>query len=299
MKSKIPQRDTKPNAWIVNPSDRGRKSIKSGNNIYLNDNQEFLIELFNPLTDAVLADIKVNGKSVSKSGLILRPGERFYLDCFVDDKKKFMFKTYEVEDTSESINAIQKNGTVEVFFYKEETINLSRTIRERWDRYIERHYYPIWYYGYPNYTYYGSYPSNTIVGGVFPQNSGGKIPPIVGGNVYTQTIQSNLNTPVSLNNIGSYTTNTVQYSSLNNACVSYTSTVETGRIEKGETSTQNFTEVDMEFEKFHISSVVYKLLPQSQKPIETSELKKKYCDECGSKVLKETSKFCHECGNKI
>jgi hypothetical protein len=77
--------DQKPNAWIVNPNDRGRKSIKTGNKVYLQDSQNFEIELFNPLKEPVLADIKVNGKSVSSSGLVLRPGERFYLDCFIDD----------------------------------------------------------------------------------------------------------------------------------------------------------------------------------------------------------------------
>lgn len=65
--------DQKPNAWVVNPKDRGRKSIKKDNKIYLKDGQNFEIELFNPLTESVLAEIKVNGKSVSSSGLVLRP----------------------------------------------------------------------------------------------------------------------------------------------------------------------------------------------------------------------------------
>ena len=109
-----------PNAWIVNPSDRGRKSIKKDNKIYLEDGQEFQIEIFNPLMESVLADIRVNAKSISKTGLVLRPGERCYLDCFIDDKKKFIFKTYDVEDSQEAMSAISNNGTVDVFFYKEE-----------------------------------------------------------------------------------------------------------------------------------------------------------------------------------
>jgi len=49
----------KPQAWVVNASDRGRKSVKPGNKIYLQDGQEFQIELHNPLTESVLADIYV------------------------------------------------------------------------------------------------------------------------------------------------------------------------------------------------------------------------------------------------
>ena len=45
----------KPNAWIVNPTDRGRKSIKPLNKIYLEDGQEFQIELFNPLQDWLIS----------------------------------------------------------------------------------------------------------------------------------------------------------------------------------------------------------------------------------------------------
>ena len=45
----------KPSAWVVS-SEKGRKSIKNGK-VYLKDKEEFQIELFNPLTDCVLADI--------------------------------------------------------------------------------------------------------------------------------------------------------------------------------------------------------------------------------------------------
>jgi hypothetical protein len=118
-----------PNAWIVTnnqkdkskPSDRGRKSIKNGK-VYLKDGQEFEIELYNPLKESVLAKINLNGKQISNNGLVLRPGERVYLDCFLDDKKKFIFKTYEVDNSNESMNAISNNGLLEVFFYKESVI---------------------------------------------------------------------------------------------------------------------------------------------------------------------------------
>mgnify|MGYP000244376206 CR=1 FL=1 len=67
MAKQIAQTSTKPNAWIVSSNDRGRKSIKNGK-VFLTDGDEFEIELFNPLTVSVLADIKLNGQSISKTG---------------------------------------------------------------------------------------------------------------------------------------------------------------------------------------------------------------------------------------
>ena len=302
----------KPNAWIVNPKDRGRFSIKTKNKVFLPNEFSFQIELHNPLTESVLADIRVNGNSVSKSGIVLRPAERFYLDCFVDDKKKFIFKTYEVEDTSESKQAISKNGTIEVYFYKEETFSINNWMN-KFDRIIEKHYYPIYY---PN--YYPIYPLtqpaiwfkyqniNPILGGGYTTNN------IIGSsntssNNNSNIFSSSINSNVSLINDGSFNTSSLnnllqaKYSSGDSNSLNevFNTKMETGRVEKGEESKQEFTDVDLEFQKYHISSVLYQILPESQKPVETSEIKKKFCDECGSKALKDTSKFCHECGTKI
>ena len=49
--------------------------------------------------------------------------------------------------------------------------------------------------------------------------------------------------------------------------------METGRVEKGQKSSQQFTEVDMDFEKNYIHSIVYQLLPTSKKPIEVETKK--------------------------
>lgn len=278
----------KPNAWIASSTDRGRKSIKTGNKIYLDDDQEFIIELYNPLSESILSDIRVNGKSVSKNGLVLRPGERFYLDCFIDDKKKFIFKTYEVEDNSESKTAIAKNGTVEVFFYKEDVINF-----ENWrDRYypIIRHYYPIWYPYYP--TPY--YPTPYWYGNGNSTITMGSSNNLTSNTVYNSSSLNSGDFTISTTNAG-YTSNS--NTSLNSA--SYTSnSIETGRIEKGNSSNQKFSEIDMEFEKNHISNVLYQLLPNSQKPIETEDIKKKFCEDCGNK-LKGTERFCPNCGEQL
>jgi len=276
---KVKQRsvsDQKPNAWIVDPKDRGRKSVKKDNKVYLQDGKEFQIELYNPLKESVLAEIKINGKPASSTGLIIRPCERFYLDCFVDDKKKFVFKTYMVENTEESKKAISVNGMVEVFFYKEETLLLNNW-RSIFNPVIERHYhhyYPWYPYNRP-YWYYGTTTSlGTIQASSNNLSYGGSLTSYT-----TNTFNSNYN-----GSLASYTVS--NNSSLLGGSSTYTSTynsdtqlknlqsnIETGRIERGKISQQKFEEVDMQFERLHISSVIYQLLPESQKPVETKEIK--------------------------
>ena len=265
----------KPSAWVVS-SDKGRKSIKNGK-VYLKDKEEFQIELFNPLTDCVLADIKLNGNTISQSGLVIRPGERFYLDCFVDDNKKFVFNTYEVEDNQSTKVAISKNGMLEVFFYKESVVSL-KNWRNRFDRVIVEKYYPVHYphyqpywYGVPN-VYCGT--GTITTGGLSGTTTGGYYTNGLSNNIigttttnnayFSQPINSTYTTGINISDLGNMTT-TTSYS---------TNSIETGRVEKGGKSNQKFEEVDMDFEKFHISSIVLQLLPESVKPVDTKDLKK-------------------------
>ena len=73
---------------------------------------------------------------------------------------------------------------------------------------------------------------------------------------------------------------------------------ETGRIEAGSTSNQEFDNVNMDFEYFPFVTEKIKILPISQKPFTPNDLHKIYCPECGRK-LKSTYKFCPFCGSKI
>jgi len=161
MAKTIAQTSAKPSAWIVTPNDKGRKSIKSGK-VFLEDKEEFEIEIFNPLTVSVLADIKLNGQSISKTGLVVKPGQRVYLDCFIDDKKKFKFSTYEIENSEEALEATANNGVLEVFFYKEDVITLNNWQR-RFDRIIVEKHYPYNPYPWYNpYTIYGTGGGSTF-----------------------------------------------------------------------------------------------------------------------------------------
>ena len=262
----------KPSAWVVS-SEKGRKSIKNGK-VYLKDKEEFQIELFNPLTDCVLADIKLNGNTISQSGLVIRPGERFYLDCFVDDNKKFVFNTYEVEDSQSTKIAISKNGMLEVFFYKESVVSL-KNWRNRFDRVIVEKYYPVHYPHYHPYWY--TTPNvycGTTTGGLSGTTTGGYYTNGLNttttntayySNPNLQPINSTYTTGINISDLGNMATTTTNYSA---------NSIETGRVEKGKKSNQKFEEVDMDFEKFHISSIVLQLLPESVKPVDTKDLKK-------------------------
>ena len=258
MAKTIAQTSAKPSAWIVTPNDKGRKSIKSGK-VFLEDKEEFEIEIFNPLTVSVLADIKLNGQSISKTGLVVKPGQRVYLDCFIDDKKKFKFSTYEIENSGEALEATQNNGVLEVFFYKEDVITLNNWQR-RFDRIIVEKHYP--YNPYPWYNPYTIYGSGG--GSTFTTNGSNVLGTITTSNVY-----------YSSNNINCSYTSRVDLPNLNIAGSLSTNSIETGRVEKGEKSKQKFTEVDIDFEKNYISSTIIQILPESRKPAEIKQIKTK------------------------
>lgn len=271
---------TAPAAWIVNSNDRGRKSIKKGK-VYLQDKEEFQIELYNPLQNCILADIKLNGNSISKSGLVLNPGQRFYLDCFIDDKKKFVFNTYEVDDTDETQQAIAKNGLLEVFFYKESVVTLENW-NDKFNRILTGRTYPYWTYP--------SYPWGVVYYGT--------------GICNTTTTAGNFN----LTNVGTsnayYSSNTMAINSSYTNNVSLTSatiggntkSIETGRIEKGQKSQQKFESIDMDFDKYYIASTILQILPESRKPIETKEIKRSTTVSLDSIVLLEKLGELHKAG---
>jgi hypothetical protein len=259
--------ESKPSAWIVSSKDRGRKPVKK-TNVYLEDKEEFLIEVFNPLQKSVLVDIRLNGSSISKTGLLVKPAQRIYLDCFIDTKKKFVFSTYEVDSNTENEWSISKNGLVEVFFYKEETMSIEnwldtfhqKTITKYYPIYVDRWVYP-YYHPHPCYPNPIIYSGGTNIGTIYGQNQ----------NYVTG------NTNILNNSQSIYTTNSVGYNSTQ---------IETGRIEGFGKSEQKFEEVqDMNFEKNFISSVVYRILPESRKPVEIKKIKQE--SKNWSEILKD------------
>jgi hypothetical protein len=79
--------------------------------VYLENGVEFQLEFSNKSEFTQNAVIYINGVKQHAS-LVLRPGEHYYLDRFMDDNKKMKFKTYEIEDSEDVEAAVAKNGLI-------------------------------------------------------------------------------------------------------------------------------------------------------------------------------------------
>lgn len=118
--STIALNNTHPTAHVSINRNRVKQYNGSPTKVYLKDNQEFEIELFNPKTMPVMAKIKLNGEYISTKGIYLKPGQRIFLNRFIDSAQKFKFSTYQIDAAdSTAVNAIVKNGDLTVEFYDE------------------------------------------------------------------------------------------------------------------------------------------------------------------------------------
>lgn len=228
--------------------------------IYLKDGDEFQIELFNPYKVSVLAKIYINDNLISTSGLVIRPGQRYFLDRYIDKKQKFKFNTYTVDSgtTPEVLESIKSNGSVKVEFYKEREIVSSRP----WTGIIQAPWNSNRFVGQP------------YAGNVLYNHTGTAIPSPV---TFTTSSTTNINASI-------------------NAHVS--SEIETGRIEGGSKSKQDFSSSNQDFEFFICAVSEWKILPESHKPVEVNEIRN-YCSSCGSRMKKQSWKFCPNCGEKL
>lgn len=271
------QNSDKPCAHIT----KGRQRIKQfGQNVYLKDGSEFEIELYNPSRQTVLSKIKINGEFINGGGIILKPGERVFLERYLDVPHKFKFETYTVDATNETMNAIANNGDVEILFYNEEEIIATLT-------------YPSITYGsttYPNTTYASN--TNTVSRNMSLDES---------LNIFHNTSLSNsgLNLySVSDNGGKTYINKFDKKPRLRPNQNKKSKSVETGRVEKGSSSDQEFKTVSKNFNSWAVSTSVWKILPDSQRPVEKTDLINK-CPKCSTKLKKTSWKFCPECGHQM
>lgn len=252
----------KPEAWIAVSNNRQKIYGTKNDLVYLDDGQEFQIELFNPDKIPYLVKIYLNDGLISSSGLILNPGQRYFLDRYIDEKKKFLFSTYEVENTAEIKEAIKNNGKVRVEFYPEQKIST-------WPN---TYVWPQTTWPQTWTSYYQSYPSNTSVN-------------FCNGDAVEFTTTNSTNTLMSVNNCCSYSSE-------------YKSTKETGRVERGGESSQNFEWGTGNYSSIFKYSSEYQIFPRSAKPTEISEIRS-YCTQCGSRIKKKSWKFCPGCGGSL
>jgi hypothetical protein len=110
---------------------------------------------------------------------------------------------------------------------------------------------------------------------------------------------SSLSNGLSLFSTTSFSDNSLDLSNKPRSLARKSKTIETGRVEKGSTSDQKLTTVNMSWEYFPFYTVEYKLLPVSQKINTTDDINiKRYCTNCGSKLGKG-HKYCSQCATKV
>lgn len=245
------------------------KSSESDRTVYLNDGTEFQIYLKNPYQTHLGIKIYVNNQAIGGNMLVLRPGQSFWLDRFLNENKKFLFSTYDVENTQEMRYAINNNGKVKIEFYheKEETPYFTTApLKTNFD-----------------WTNYNITCSSAI-----------------SSNVPTSTYYC------STGDIGNLSANAATHSKLRSTSyvtsASTTKTddlsLETGRVEKGGLSRQEFEYCDINFDYYAFKTENILILPASQKQIRVEETRRRYCSQCGKKVNPK-DKFCSNCGAKL
>ena len=262
-----------PVAYIA----KSKQRIKQyGNIVYLKNKEEFQIELFNPTSTKILARIELNGNSIGP-GIIIRPGERIFLDRYVTEARKFLFETYNVNGNNKDVQkAIEPNGDVVVTFFKE-------SIPEN--------------FCYTNTLYVSNTnPTNTQFHTTYYKNSANRFC-----------------APYSLTTSNSFDVATPTCDTLDFNC-DYTSdfdtkargivgkhfskTIETGRVEKGSVSDQKFMPDSTKFEQGYSWKSEWKLLPESRKEVTIDELVQ-YCVVCGRRKRHNNEAYCPSCGTKF
>lgn len=241
--------------------------------VYMKNNSEFQIQIFNPYDYTIGAGISINGKQMSNR-IIIKPGQRIWLERYLDEARKFLFSTYEVENNHEAKQAIRNNGLVSISFYKEKT------------------YEPIHIYTDKTYPWdYKLYNCDVNINNATNYNvTSATSAASYSASSYTSDILASIDTQIK-DVKPSFRNTTLGLNKVSD-------TIETGRIEKGTHSNQEFENVFIDFEYCSFAHETIQILPESQKPYTDKDLKKVYCVNCGRK-LNTKYKFCPYCGQEI
>jgi len=265
----------KPTAHITKK--KSRLKVYNGHIVFLNDKDNFEFEIHNPKQKSVLCKIKLNGEYISNSGVVLRPGQRVFLERFLDTNNKFEFSTYKVKDTSENRSAIDLNGDVLIEFYDEQLSRNNFLISNGRTTYDS------------GFTYGGRSNDYIPKFGTTISTTGG-----VGYTTTTSTYNTsnaNYTSSVTMDSLSDFEPSSLLRSK------SKKKSIETGRVEKGEQSNQNFTNSYEQFYYHTSHTIKLKIQPLSTKNVSVEEIRQ-YCTECGTKT-KKNYKFCPSCGNKL
>lgn len=280
--------------------------------VYLEDGDEFQFQLFNPETTEISARIFIEDTQLSHD-IVLRPGERLWLERYTDVSKKFKFVTYVVDGEDAQVKkAISHNGVIKIQFFRKK----------------QPTYYS--YTNYPNITWinmntyepiepYKIYcDANNSIKVSNDLNCNHTFLSACTGDVsisndileYTASASKPRNRSFDSKTPISGEVETAFCSTINTATPMFSTAVynpdyhkdtlnlETGRISEGSKSKQRFENVNLEFESWPFRTETIKIFPLSRKPYNSNDLRKLYCSNCGRK-LNTKYKYCPYCGSKI
>lgn len=278
-----------PEAYVA--IGKNRQKIYPNSKIFMNNGQEFSIELSNPTQDTIAAKIYLNDKSISSSMIVIKPGERHFLERYIDSNNKFVYSTYEVGDTPEAKKAIERNGFIKVEFYREQQPPIIYNTT-----YITNPYPTPWGGTYPTWwsTTGGTFTTNGANGIV---NTTGATSTGISGTVSSSSTTRGFAGASGPSGASSYTSGlgTMDFCCADNLSES---SIETGRVEKGNNSDQSFNSYYGNFESWSFSTHEYQILPVSAKPVELKKIRQ-YCTSCSTRIRKSTWTFCPSCGCKV
>jgi predicted RNA-binding Zn-ribbon protein involved in translation (DUF1610 family) len=263
--------------------------------VYMNDGTEFQIQIFNPYSYTIGVSFSFNEKSGSYSSwneqlLVIKPGQRVWLERYLNDEAKLLFSTYEVGNSKAAQEAIKANGVVTIKFYKEkEQIKYQPCVTTVWNG---------------NNNNYINYCDTVQTFDFAPKTYCNQVDAVLSLDSGIGAASAKLSCDASTNAASS-----IQYSSASTVTTGLAATpksvsrsmpksIETGRIDKGSHSSQKFNTINIDFEYYPFSTEVIQILPTSQKPVTSQDLQKVYCSNCGRKLNKKY-KYCPYCGAQI
>lgn len=309
-----------PEAYIA--VGKNRQKIYSGGKLFMQSGQEFSVELFNPTQDIIAAKIYLNDKAISDRVLVLKPGERAFLERYIDSASKLKFETYSVENSTVAKQAIANNGKVRVEFFREKRpqpqINVGNPIHIPYPVYVPTPYVP--YNPYPFSPTIPTWPTWVCTTGSATTTTNNAAMGTTTTNSGTHTIAGSCNTASGSSsfigasgNVGHAGTAGITgascYSSIGagyrsftdmnfNSSVADSNSIETGMIGAGGYSSQSFDSYYGDFESYYFAMTEYQIMPDSQKPVEINQIRQ-YCPGCRTRIRKSSWKFCPSCGENL
>jgi hypothetical protein len=321
---------------VVITSNRNELKVYQGNNVYLNDGDNFELRFFNPLPEKIGVEINFNGITKGDGYLVLNPGQDLILDRFLDEQRKMLFETYVINgDNKEAVEAIAKNGIITFNFYKEHGSYMPKDVNINYAFPPKPYKYNAnklsgkknkGLSGHPGTSgtsggagisgtsaFGGSYTTNTYntfkSPGVYTMesdmsyistnsNSNSRIYPddLLSRGIYTNSTSTDWSKYIAENLETSVDYS--EYMAQSTVTSAVVNPLETGRIEMGAISNQQLRTVNAQFSSTPIHTVTYQLLPYSAMNRTIKEVRE-YCPHCGYRLRKETWNFCPKCGEDL